>query len=57
MERIRAQAFQTDWSAQIISKASIGDLDEKAIERAKELFAVKNPKLKTKSLLGIQLHF
>lgn len=46
MERIRAQAFQTDWSAQIISKASIGDLDEKAIERAKELFAVKNPKLK-----------
>jgi len=50
IERIRTQANQTDWSAQIIPEADINDLSEEAISRAKELFAVKNPKLKDEIL-------
>jgi len=46
IERIRAQVSQNDWSAQIIQEATIEDLDKNAISRARELFKVKNPKLK-----------
>lgn len=33
-----------DWSAEIISDASIEDLDPKAIAKAREQFAIRNPK-------------
>ena len=33
-----------DWSAEIIADASINDLDPKAIAKAREQFAVRNPK-------------
>lgn len=46
IERIRLQAHQTDWSTQIIEDATIEDLSIEAIVRAKELYAVKNPKFK-----------
>jgi ATP-dependent DNA helicase RecG len=46
IERIRKQAVSEDWSAKIINKASIDDLSEEAIERARKSFLVKNPKLK-----------
>jgi len=46
IERIRKQANQSDWSAQIIENADIDDLDQSAINRARELFLVKNPKFK-----------
>ena len=45
IERIRSQANQTDWSAQIIHEANLDDLSIEAIIRARELFKVKNPKL------------
>lgn len=45
-DRIRKQNVQEDWSAQIVANASIKDLSEEAIARAKESYAVKNPKLK-----------
>lgn len=46
VERIRNQVSDSDWSAQIIEGASIRDLDEDAIARARQMFAVKNPRLK-----------
>ena len=45
LERIRSQAFRQDWSAQIIESATIDDLSDEAIIKARELFKVKNPKL------------
>lgn len=36
----------TDWSAEICANASIADLSSEAIEKARFLFADKNPKLK-----------
>jgi ATP-dependent DNA helicase RecG len=46
IERIRAQANLKDWSAEILPNADINDLSKDAIIRARELFIVKNPKLK-----------
>jgi len=46
IERIRTQASQSDWSAQIIPEASIEDLDEKAISVAREKFKEKSSKAK-----------
>ncbi|WP_425423036.1 AlbA family DNA-binding domain-containing protein [Phaeodactylibacter xiamenensis] len=46
VERIRNQALASDWSAQIIAGASIHDLNEEAIAKARQMFAVKNPRLK-----------
>ncbi len=43
IERIREQANQTDWSAQIIQEATIDDLSQGAVKRARELFKVKTP--------------
>lgn len=45
LERIRLQANQKDWSAQIIENATIEDLSPVAIAKARELFKTKNPKL------------
>ncbi|MDA3905693.1 MAG: putative DNA binding domain-containing protein [Bacteroidales bacterium] len=45
-DRIRNQKVSTDWSAQIISEASIKDLSTEAILKAREQYAEKNPKLK-----------
>ena len=42
-ERIRAQAVTDDWSAAIISDSTINDLDENAIEVARENFKNKFP--------------
>lgn len=42
IERIRNQANQIDWSAQIIEDATIEDLDEEAIERARKNYKNKH---------------
>lgn len=39
IEQIRAQRFSRDWSAGIISDASIEDLDPAAISKARELYS------------------
>lgn len=45
MDAIRNQVKSLDWSAQIISDASIQDLSEVAIKKAREQFTIKNPNL------------
>lgn len=46
LENIRNQNKSYDWSAQIIEQATLDDLDLAAIQKAREMFAIKNPKLK-----------
>ncbi len=46
LDSIRNQQKQFDWSAQIIKGAKISDLEPQAISKAREMFTVKNPKLK-----------
>ncbi|WBM75430.1 RNA-binding domain-containing protein [Saprospira grandis] len=46
LENIRNQNKSYDWSAQIIEQATLDDLDPAAIKKAREMFAIKNPKLK-----------
>ncbi len=43
--RIRQQNIEDDWSIQICNDATIDDLSNEAILKAKELFTQKNPKL------------
>ncbi len=45
IERIRAQANQTDWSAQIIEAATLKDLSIEAIKKARQLYKIKNSEL------------
>lgn len=45
IEEIRKQNDRFDWSAQICEGATIEDLDEEAILKAREQFKIKNPKL------------
>ena len=45
IERIRSQTTLEDWSANICEEASIDDLSEEAISKARELYAQKNSKL------------
>jgi ATP-dependent DNA helicase RecG len=44
-ERIRNQNNDFDWSIQICEDATIDDLSNEAIQKARELYAIKNPKL------------
>lgn len=44
-EYIRKQSTLSDWSAKIIPEANIDDLSLDAIEQARHLFKVKNPRL------------
>ncbi len=46
LETIRNQNRSIDWSAQIVEGASISDLSEDAIHRARLMFETKNPNLK-----------
>jgi ATP-dependent DNA helicase RecG len=41
-DEIRAQTLQTDWTAQVVVSASVVDLDEQALTKAKQLFAQKH---------------
>jgi ATP-dependent DNA helicase RecG len=41
-DEIRAQTLQTDWTAQVVVNASVVDLDEQALTKAKQLFAQKH---------------
>jgi len=41
LDEIRQQTQATDWSAQIIPTASIANLDERALDKAREVFAKK----------------
>ncbi len=43
VDSIRNQVLREDWSAKIINDATIEDLDDKAIEKARELYAKKHP--------------
>ena len=45
IERIRQQGREEDWSKKICDGATIADLSIEAIQKARELFAEKNPKL------------
>jgi len=45
IEQIRNQARHYDWSAQICEGATINDLDRDALNKARELFKEKNPRL------------
>jgi len=45
LEQIRRQATRVDWSAGICAGATLKDLDETAINSAKENFKIKNPRL------------
>ncbi len=45
LERIRGQNSDFDWSVQICEDATIEDLSNEAIQKARELYAIKNPKL------------
>lgn len=45
IERIRSQNTNFDWSIQICEDAAINDLSKEAIDRARELYMIKNPKL------------
>lgn len=45
LETIRKQNDRLDWSAQICEAATINDLDQEAIFKAKQQFKIKNPKL------------
>src|SRR5690606_20732750 len=45
LERIRRQAGYNDWSAEIVTEATINDLDDAAIVVAKENYKRKNPRI------------
>jgi len=45
IDRIRKQRKEDDWSVEICEEATISDLSEEAILRARELYLGKNPKL------------
>ena len=45
IERIRNQANNYDWSAQIIDEATVDDLDEEALAKAKSEYIKKHPHL------------
>lgn len=45
LEAIRLQEGQADWSAQICDAATIDDLDERAVQFAREKYAEKHPHL------------
>lgn len=47
LETIRKQNDRLDWSAQICEAATINDLDQEAIFKARQQFKIKNPKLAT----------
>ena len=42
LEEIRRQTVSEDWSAQILPKAGIGDLDEEALAQARQAFQMKH---------------
>lgn len=44
IEEIRNQGKLIDWSVEIVSGATIEDLDENAIKKAREKYILKNPK-------------
>jgi ATP-dependent DNA helicase RecG len=43
IERIRSQTIKTDWSAEIVSEATLDDLDPAAIVKARENYLAKYP--------------
>ncbi|MFA7084960.1 MAG: ATP-binding protein, partial [Arcobacteraceae bacterium] len=45
LERIRSQNSDFDWSLQICDGATIDDLSQEAIDKARGLYTIKNPKL------------
>lgn len=45
LDRIRAQAIQTDWSAELVPDASLDLLDPRAVEAGRIKFAAKHPEL------------
>jgi ATP-dependent DNA helicase RecG len=42
LDEIRQQTLQQDWTAQLIREASLADLDESAVRKARESFAQKH---------------
>jgi ATP-dependent DNA helicase RecG len=44
METIRNQSNKTDWSAQIVSNATLDDLEPSAIKKARKEYKEKNPR-------------
>jgi ATP-dependent DNA helicase RecG len=52
-DQIRNQPAGTDWSAAIVKDASFGDLDDRALDVARKVFAKKNPdRIQEEEVLG-----
>lgn len=51
-DEIRGQTGSSDWSAAIVPNASILDLDEKAIQLAREKFAERAPRIGSEAIMG-----
>ena len=49
LDEIRAQTSATDWSAQMVPDATLDDLDEKAVQKARERYASKLTDLTSKN--------
>ena len=50
IERIRSQKKQKDWSIEVCHEANIGDLDLRAIKKAKQGFTTKHPRISKKEI-------
>lgn len=57
IDKIRNQVLSEDWSAKTIDNATIDDLDDKAIEKARELYARKHPSKADEMLLWDNITF
>ncbi|MCK5062227.1 putative DNA binding domain-containing protein [Candidatus Parcubacteria bacterium] len=50
IDRIRNQKKQKDWSMEICHEASVGDLDLRAIKKAKQGFTTKHPRISKREI-------
>jgi len=52
IERIRGQAIDQDWTAQVVSSATLDDLDTEAVEKAREFYALKQANRQSNEVSG-----
>lgn len=57
IDRIRAQRNFSDWSASVVQGATISDLSPEAIQKARQQFIEKNPKLREEIMNWDELTF
>lgn len=57
LDEIRQQTLATDWSAQIVPSATVDDLDDAAVQKARALFAQKHAnRFSAEEMAGWPLH-